>query len=41
MIDFIQALIDKGAAYNVDGNVYFNIEAAKTMENYLRKILKI
>ena len=29
MIDFIQALIDKGAAYNVDGNVYFNIEAAK------------
>lgn len=29
MIDFIQALIDKGAAYNVDGNVYFNIKAAK------------
>lgn len=29
MIDFIQALIDKGAAYNVDGNVYFNINAAK------------
>lgn len=31
MIDFIQRLIDIGAAYNVDGNVYFNIEAA---ENY-------
>ena len=29
MIDFIQALIDKGAAYNVDGNVYFNREAVK------------
>ncbi|HEY8363649.1 MAG TPA: cysteine--tRNA ligase [Tissierellaceae bacterium] len=31
MIDFIQRLIDIGAAYNADGNVYFNIEAA---ENY-------
>ncbi len=29
MIEFIEALIEKGAAYNVDGNVYFNIEAAK------------
>jgi cysteinyl-tRNA synthetase len=29
MIEFIQGLIDKGAAYNVDGNVYFNIEKAK------------
>ena len=29
MIEFIEGLIDKGAAYNVDGNVYFNIESAK------------
>ena len=29
MIDFIQGLIDKGAAYDVDGNVYFNISSAK------------
>ncbi len=29
MIEFIQALIEKGAAYNVDGNVYFNINSAK------------
>ena len=29
MVDFISKLIEKGAAYNVDGNVYFNIEMAK------------
>ena len=29
MIEFIEGLIKKGAAYNVDGNVYFNIESAK------------
>lgn len=29
MIDFIEKLIDKGAAYNVDGNVYFNVDKAK------------
>ncbi|MFA7532940.1 MAG: cysteine--tRNA ligase [Tissierellaceae bacterium] len=29
MIEFIDILIEKGAAYNVDGNVYFNIDAAK------------
>jgi len=29
MIIFIQGLIDKGAAYNVDGNVYFSISSAK------------
>ncbi|MDR7871427.1 MAG: cysteine--tRNA ligase [Tissierellaceae bacterium] len=29
MIEFIQGLIDKGAAYNIDGNVYFNISSAK------------
>lgn len=29
MIDFIEKLIEKGAAYNVDGNVYFNIESAE------------
>ncbi len=29
MIKFVKGLEDKGAAYNVDGNVYFNIEKAK------------
>jgi cysteinyl-tRNA synthetase len=29
MIEFIEALIEKDAAYNVDGNVYFNINSAK------------
>src|SRR5690625_162994 len=29
MIEFIEGLIDKGAAYNVDGNVYFNVNRAK------------
>lgn len=29
MIAFISRLIEKDAAYNVDGNVYFNIESAK------------
>lgn len=29
MIEFIEGLIEKGAAYNVDGNVYFNIESAR------------
>ena len=29
MIEFIQGLIDKNAAYNIDGNVYFNISSAK------------
>lgn len=29
MIDFIQGLEAKGAAYNVDGNVYFNIDKAE------------
>ncbi len=29
MIEFIEGLIDKKAAYNVDGNVYFNIESAE------------
>lgn len=29
MIDFIEGLIKKDAAYNVDGNVYFSIESAK------------
>lgn len=28
MIEFIQELIAKGAAYNVNGNVYFNVKAA-------------
>lgn len=29
MIEFIEELIDKGAAYSVEGNVYFNIDSAK------------
>lgn len=29
IIKFIEGLIEKGAAYNVDGNVYFNINSAK------------
>ncbi|MDR7857796.1 cysteine--tRNA ligase [Tissierella sp.] len=29
MISFIEGLIEKGAAYNVDGNVYFNVDMAK------------
>lgn len=29
MVDFISKLEEKEAAYNVDGNVYFNIESAK------------
>ena len=29
IIDFIQGLIYKGSAYNVDGNVYFDINSAK------------
>lgn len=29
MIQFIQGLMEEGAAYNVNGNVYFNIDSAK------------
>lgn len=29
MVEFIEGLIEKGAAYNVDGNVYFNIDSAE------------
>lgn len=29
IIKFIEGLVEKGAAYNVDGNVYFNINSAK------------
>jgi cysteinyl-tRNA synthetase len=29
MVKFIEELIEMGAAYNVDGNVYFNIDKAK------------
>lgn len=29
MIEFIEGLIDKGAAYNVDGNVYFSVDKAE------------
>lgn len=37
MIDFIQGLIDKGAAYNIDGNVYFNISSAKNYGKLSKK----
>ncbi len=37
MIEFIQALIEKGAAYNTDGNVYFNIESAKNYGKLSKK----
>lgn len=37
MISFIQELIKKGAAYNVDGNVYFNIKMAKNYGNLSKK----
>lgn len=39
MIEFIQRLIDKGAAYDVDGNVYFNIESAKDYGKLSKKHL--
>ena len=38
IIEFIEGLIKKGAAYNVNGNVYFDIIKLRTMENYLKKI---
>lgn len=37
MIEFILGLIDKEAAYNVDGNVYFNIDAARDYGKLSRK----
>ena len=37
MVDFIQGLIDKKAAYNVDGNVYFNIDSAKNYGKLSKK----
>lgn len=39
MIEFIQGLIEKGAAYNVDGNVYFNIDSAKDYGKLSKKNL--
>ncbi|HLR20388.1 MAG TPA: cysteine--tRNA ligase [Tissierellaceae bacterium] len=39
MIKFIEGLVDKGAAYNVDGNVYFNIESAKDYGKLSKKNL--
>ena len=37
MIEFIQGLIDKGAAYDIDGNVYFNISSAKNYGKLSKK----
>ena len=39
MISFIEKLIEKDAAYNVDGNVYFNIDAAEDYGKLSKKSL--
>ncbi len=39
IIDFVQGLIDKGAAYEVDGDVYFDIYAAKDYGKLSKKNL--
>lgn len=39
IIDFVQGLIDKGAAYEVDGDVYFDISAAKDYGKLSKKNL--
>lgn len=39
MIEFIQGLVDVGAAYDVDGNVYFNIKSAKDYGKLSKKNL--
>ncbi len=39
MIQFIQGLMDKGAAYAVEGNVYFNINSAKDYGKLSKKNL--
>ncbi|WP_054252508.1 cysteine--tRNA ligase [Neofamilia massiliensis] len=40
IIDFVQGLVDKGAAYEVNGDVYFNIEAAKNYGKLSKKNLE-
>jgi cysteinyl-tRNA synthetase len=40
MIEFIKGLVDKKAAYNVDGNVYFNIESAKDYGKLSKKSIE-
>ena len=40
MVDFISGLVEKGAAYNVDGNVYFNVSAAKDYGKLSKKNLE-
>lgn len=40
IIDFVKGLEDKGAAYEVNGNVYFNIEAAKDYGKLSKKKLE-
>ncbi|NLW42646.1 MAG: cysteine--tRNA ligase [Tissierellia bacterium] len=39
IIDFVQGLVDKGAAYEVDGDVYFDIDAAKDYGKLSKKNL--
>lgn len=40
IIEFIEGLIEKGAAYESDGDVYFNIEAAKDYGKLSKKKLE-
>jgi cysteinyl-tRNA synthetase len=40
IVEFIEGLIEKGAAYNVDGNVYFNISSAKDYGKLSKKKLE-
>lgn len=39
MMDFVEDLVEMGAAYNVDGNVYFNISKAKDYGKLSKKHL--
>ncbi|EGL38616.1 hypothetical protein HMPREF9126_0649 [Parvimonas sp. oral taxon 110 str. F0139] len=41
MIEFVKVLEEKGIAYNVDGNVYFDITKAKDYGKLSKKILMI
>ncbi len=40
IIDFVQGLVDKNAAYEVNGDVYFNIDAAKNYGKLSKKNLE-
>lgn len=40
IVEFIEGLIEKGAAYNIDGNVYFNIAQAEDYGKLSKKNLE-